>query len=187
MKGLIAWFAENHVAANLLMFFLLAAGLITAFHLKVEIFPEVTLDQVEVRVEYRGASPDEVEDSVIRPIEERIAGLPGIERIYSLAQEGLGVINVEVMKGWDVNQLYDDIKVEVDGLTTLPEEAERPIVRRVARRYPVINIALYGDVSEATLKYWAERLKEELLSLPEVTEVAYFALRPAEIHVEVSE
>ncbi len=187
MKGLIAWFAENHVAANLLMFFLLAAGLITAFHLKVEIFPEVTLDQVEVRVEYRGASPDEVEDSVIRPIEERIAGLPGIERIYSLAQEGLGVINVEVMKGWDVNQLYDDIKVEVDGLTTLPKEAERPIVRRVARRYPVINIALYGDVSEATLKYWAERLKEELLSLPEVTEVAYFALRPAEIHVEVSE
>ena len=187
MKGLIAWFAENHVAANLLMFFLLAAGIISAFHLKVEIFPEVALDQVEVRVEYRGASPDEVEDSVIRPIEERIAGLPGIERIYSVASEGLGTVTVEVMKGWDVNKLYDDIKVEVDGITTLPEEAERPIVRRVARRYPVINIALYGDVSEATLKYWAERIKEELQTLPEVTEVAYFALRPAEIHVEVSE
>ncbi len=187
MKTLIAWFAENHVAANLLMFFLLAAGLFSAFHLKVEIFPEVALDQIEVRVEYRGASPDEVEDSVIRPIEERISGLPGIERIYSMAAEGLGKITVEVMKGWDVNKLYDDIKVEVDSLTILPEEAERPIVRQVTRRYPVINIALYGDVSEATLKYWAERVKEELLSLPEVTEVAYFALRPAEIHVEVSE
>ncbi len=187
MKTLIAWFAENHVAANLLMFFLLAAGVVTVFFLRVEVFPEVALDQVEVRVEYRGASPDEVEDSIIRPIEERIAGLPGIERIYSVASEGLASITVEVMKGWDVNRLYDDIKVEVDGITTLPEEAERPIVRRVARRYPVVNLALYGDVSEATLKYWAERIKEELLALPEVTEVAYFALRPAEIHVEVSE
>lgn len=187
MKGLIAWFAENHVAANLLMLFLLLAGVITAFHLKVEIFPEVALDQIQVRVEYRGASPDEVEDSVIRPIEERVSGLPGIERLYAVASEGLGVVTIEVMKGWDVNKLYDDVKVEVDSLTILPEEAERPVVRRVVRRYPVINIALYGDVSEATLKYWAERIKEELLSLPEVTEVAYFALRPAEIHVEVSE
>ncbi len=187
MKALIAWFAENHVAANLLMFFLLSAGILSAFYLKVEIFPEVALDQIEVRVEYRGASPDEVEDSVIRPIEERISGLPGIERIYSVASEGLGTITVEVMKGWDVNKLYDDIKVEVDSLTILPKEAERPVVRRVARRYPVINIALYGDISESSLKYWAERVKEELLSLPEVTEVAYFALRPAEIHIEVSE
>ncbi len=187
MKSLIAWFAENHVAANLLMLFLLAAGVFTALHMKVEVFPEVALDAIEIRVEYRGASPDEVEDSVVRPIEERIAGLPGIERIYSVAMEGLGKITVEVMKGWDPRQLYDDIKVEVDSITTLPEEAERPIVRQVVRRYPVVNMALYGPVSEATLKYWAERVKEELLALPEVTEVAYYALRPAEIHLEVSE
>ena len=187
MKALVSWFAENHVAANLLMLFLLAAGVFTAYHIKVEVFPEVALDVIEVRVEYRGASPDEVEDSVIRPIEERISGLPGIERITSVAMEGLGKVSVEVMRGWDARKLYDDIKVEVDGLITLPEEAERPIVKQVVRRYPVINLALYGEVSERVLKYWAERIKEDLLALPEITEVAYYALRPAEIHIEVSE
>ncbi len=187
MNSIISWFAENHVAANLLMLFILMAGVFTAYHIKVEVFPEVTLDVIEVRVEYRGASPDEVEDSVIRPLEERISGLPGIERITSVATEGLGKITVEVMRGWDARKLYDDIKVEVDSITTLPKEAERPIVKQVVRRYPVVNLALYGQVSEGVLKYWAERIKEELLSLPEITEVAYYALRPAEIHVEVSE
>ncbi|OAG27793.1 efflux RND transporter permease subunit [Thermodesulfatator autotrophicus] len=186
MKKLIAWFAENHVAANLLMLFLLAAGLYSAFNIKVEVFPDITLDAVQISVEYRGAAPEEVEEGIIRPIEERIMGLPGVERIYSQAIEGRAQITVEATKGWDINKLYDDIKVEVDGLTTLPEEAERPIVRRVSRLFPVISIAVYGDVSEKTLKRWAEQIKEELLTLPEVTEVSYFAIRPEEIHVEVS-
>ncbi|WP_022854211.1 efflux RND transporter permease subunit [Thermodesulfatator atlanticus] len=187
MKNLIAWFAENHVAANLLMLFLLAAGLYSAFAIKVEVFPDITLDAVQITVDYRGAAPEEVEEGVIRPIEERIAGLPGIERIYSKALEGRGTITVEATRGWDINKLYDDIKVEVDGLTTLPEEAERPIVRRVSRLFPVISIAVYGDVPEKTLKAWAEQIKQELLTLPQVTEVSYFAVRPEEIHIEVPE
>ncbi len=187
MKNIISWFAENHVAANLLMVFLLAAGLYSIFNIKVEIFPDITLNAVQISVEYRGASPEEIERAIIRPIEERIMGLSGIERVYSKATEGRGQITVEATRGWDINKLYDDIKVEIDGLTTLPKEAERPIVRRVSRLFPVISIAVYGDVSEKILKKWAEQIKTELLTLPEVTEVSYFAVRPEEIHIEVPE
>ena len=187
MRGIFSWFVKNHVAANLLMVFIFVSGLLTALTIVVETFPDVSPEEIEISLEYRGASPAEVEDSLIKPIEERVAGLAGIKRIRSVAQEGRGRIVIEVLRGWDARKLYDDVKVEVDSLTTLPEEAERPIVRKRLRRYPVITLALYGKAPEKTLKYWGERVKDELLALPGITEVELFGTRPEEIHVEIPE
>jgi len=75
MKGMVAWFAENHVAANLLMLFLLLAGVVTGLTMKLEVFPETSLDRISISMEYRGASPAEVEEAIIRRIEENVAGL----------------------------------------------------------------------------------------------------------------
>ena len=86
MRGPVSWFAENHVAANLLMIFLLVAGAITALTMKLEIFPDTSLDYISISVEYPGASPSEVEEAVIRRIEEKVAGLAGIKRIDSTAR-----------------------------------------------------------------------------------------------------
>jgi len=154
MRSLLSWFTENHVAANLLMIFVLVAGLVSLFTIKVEVFPEVAPDQIVVSVEYRGASPREIEESVVKPIEERVASLSGIERIVSVAREA---------------------------------EAERPVVKRVVLRSEVLNLALYGEVDRETLKYWTERVKNALLSLPGVTEVEYYGLFPREIHIEIPE
>ena len=74
-KGVLAWFAQNHVAANLLMGLILAAGLLTMLTIKIEIFPDTTLDMVSITVPYRGASPAEVEDGVVLRIEEAVAGV----------------------------------------------------------------------------------------------------------------
>ena len=83
MKGAIAWFAENHVAANLLMLFFLFAGVVTVSTIKLEVFPETTKDIIKISTSYPGASPSEVEEAIIRRIEENVAGLAGIKRIDS--------------------------------------------------------------------------------------------------------
>ena len=102
MNRAIAWFVSNHVAANLLMLFFVVGGAITAFTMKIEVFPGTSLDKISISVEYPGASPAEVEEAIIRRIEEKVAGLAGVRRIDSRASEGVGLITVEVMRGWEL-------------------------------------------------------------------------------------
>jgi multidrug efflux pump subunit AcrB len=187
MKKIIGWFVENHVAANLLMIFLLLAGTVTGLTMKLEVFPEFSLDRITITTEYTGASPAEVEEGIIRRIEEKVAGLAGIKRIDSEAREGFGRVTIEVMKDWDLKTLLDEVKAEVDRITTFPEEAEKPVVREVTRRRQVINIAVYGDVPESTLKHLAEQMKDDITNLPGITLAELFSVRESEIHIEISE
>jgi len=187
MKGAVAWFAENHVAANLLMMFLLLAGVVTALTMKIEVFPETSLDRIQITTIYRGASPSEVEEGVVRLIEEKVAGLAGIEQIDSTAREGFGAVTIEVMNDWDLQQLLDEVKAEVDRITTLPEEAEEPVVREVTRRTQVVSLAVYGNAGEGTLKHLAERIKDDVTNLEGITLAEISGMREPEIHVEVSE
>jgi multidrug efflux pump subunit AcrB len=187
MKRPIAWFAENHVAANLLMMFVLLAGLITGLTMKVEVFPETDLDIITVKTEYPGASPAEVEEAVLRRIEENVAGLAGIKRIDSNAREGWGIVTIEVIKDWDLKKLLEEVKAEVDRITTLPDEAEKPEVSEVTRRSRVINIAVYGDAPEKTIKHLAERIKDDVTNLPGITLAELHGVRKSEVSIEISE
>jgi len=187
VKGIVAWFSDNHVAANLLMFFMLAAGVFTAMTMKVEVFPETELDLITVSTSYPGASPAEVEEGIIRQIEESVAGLAGIERIDSIAREGFGTVTIEVVKNWDLKKLLDEVKAEVNRITTLPEEAEKPIISEVTRRSRVINVAIYGDTSETTLKHLAEKIKDDITNLPNISLADIRGMRNPEIHIEISE
>ena len=128
-----------------------------------------------------------MEEAIITRIEEAIAGLAGIERIDSSAREGSGRVTVEVMKGWDVGKLTDEIKSAVDRITTLPDEAEQPIVAEMTRSREVVNVAVYGDVPETTLKQIAERTKDAITALPDVTLTELSGVRETQIHVEISE
>jgi len=187
MKAVISWFADNHVAANLLMIFILAAGAVTGLTMKLEVFPESSLDQIIITTEYPGASPAEVEEAIIRRIEEKVAGLAGIKRIDSSAREGFGSVVIEVVKDWDLKKLLDEVKAEVDRITTFPEEAEKSVVREVTRRSQVINVAVYGDVPETTIKHLAERIKDDLTNQPGITLAELLGVRQSEIHIEISE
>ena len=86
--GLLAWFARNHVAANLLMFAIVATGIIVGLNIRQEVFPTFALDTVRVSMEYRGASPEEVERSIILPIESELRSLELVRRLHSEATEG---------------------------------------------------------------------------------------------------
>jgi len=187
MKGMVAWFAENHVAANLLMIFLLLAGAVTALTTKLEIFPETSLDTISITMEYPGASPAEVEEAIVRRIEEKVAGLAGIKRIDSAAREGFASIAIEVMQDWDLQELLDDVKSEVDRITTFPNEAEQPVIREVTRRIQVLNVAVYGDAPESTIKHLTETIKDDVTNLPGITLAELAGVRKAEIYIEISE
>ncbi len=169
------------------MLFVLAAGLFSALTAKVEIFPETAADKVTIRVEYPGASPSEVEDGVVKKIEEAISGVDGIKEINSYASEGVTVVEAEATEGWDVDKLFDDIRSEVNRITTLPEDAERPVVQKFVFKAPVLNVAVYGDLDVRILKEVAERLRDGIVELKDVTEADVFGVSDPIIAIEVPE
>ena len=130
MNRAIAWFAENHVAANLLMALLVVGGLFTLPHIKQEVFPEIDLPVISVTVAYPGAAPEEVERAICVRIEEQLQGLQGIKRLHSTAREGSGTVSVELSAGEDVRKRADEIRSRVDSIDSFPSEARRPVVRQ---------------------------------------------------------
>ncbi len=187
MKGIIAWFAGNGVAANLLMLIILVGGALTAPAIKKEVFPEIAADIVTVSVVYPSASPEEVEEAINVRIEEKISGLEGIKQIKSTASEGVGAVTIEALSGTDIGELLDDVKAQVDAIDTFPEEAEEAVVNQVTIRRHVLSVAVYGDADELTLKRLAERVRDELTALPELTLVELSNARPYELSIEISE
>ncbi len=187
MKNALAWMADNHVAANLLMLVFVIGGLLVGPTVKQEIFPEVILDRVQVSVEYPGAGPEEVEEGIVLQIEDRISGIDGIEEIDSQAAEGRGTVTALVKKGADVDEVLADIKSEVDRITTFPEEAEKPVITKLTNRNEVISLVVYGDAPPLALRQQAEAIRDDLLALDGITQVELGGVRPYEISVEVKE
>jgi multidrug efflux pump subunit AcrB len=187
MKTWIDWFARNGVAANLMMFVIIVGGLLTAFTLRKEVFPEIATDMITVTVPYPGAAPEEVEKAICVRIEERIQDLQGIDRITSSAGEGSGTVSIELINGANVREVLDDVKGRVDAIDTFPDDAEEPIVQELLVRRQVINVAVWGDADEATLKHLGERVRDDISAISGITQVELASVRPYEISIEVSE
>ncbi|MHC4644655.1 MAG: efflux RND transporter permease subunit [Planctomycetota bacterium] len=186
-KGLLGWFASNHVAANLLMFLIIAAGLLTIVMIKVEFFPEFALDMITITVPYLGASPSDVEEGVILRVEEAVAAVDGIKRLTSTASEGFGTVVIEVAEYADVKEVLDDVKAEVDRIITFPKETEKPIIAEITTRYEVVTIVIYGDASERALKKIADQVRDDLTAMENISQADVSGVRPYEISIEVSE
>ena len=184
---MIAWFAKNPVAANLLMVFIIVSGAISILSVKSETFPEFSLDMVSIEVPYLGAAPEEVEEAVCVRIEEAVLGIDGIKEITSTASEGVGLVMVELEIGADARKVVDDIKSQVDAIDTFPAETEKPIVRELISRSQVVDVAVSGAADEFALKAVAEQVRDELSAIPGISQVEITSARPYEIAIEVSE
>ena len=187
MKTPVAWMARNHVAANLLMVFVMLTGALGIAGMKIETFPEIELDTVQILVPYLGASPEDVEEGVCRRIEERLEGLEGVRKIRSTATEGMGVVSVELELGVEMDELVNDIKNEVDRIETFPAETEKPVIKEMIRTNRVVDVVVFGNVSEAALKTAAEHVRDDLRSLEGISKVELLGVRVDEISIEVSE
>jgi multidrug efflux pump subunit AcrB len=187
VKRAVTWMAHNHVAANLLMIVLIVGGLINAFSIKQEVFPEFSMDMIQVTVAYPGAGPEEVEEGILLQVEENLTGVDGIKEIKSSAREGVGAVIAELYPGEDPDTKLQEIKSEVDRIITFPEDAEKPVITKILNRYEVISVVVYGDASERAIREQAEMIREELLDIPEITQVDLSGVKPYEISIEISE
>ncbi|NCO03818.1 MAG: efflux RND transporter permease subunit [Alphaproteobacteria bacterium] len=186
--GLIAWFADNHVAANILMFLFLAGGIFSVFNMRTETFPAIDPKLINVSVVYPGASPYEVADSITKRVEEALLGTEGVKRISSRASEGIGVVNVELEDFVNADDVYNDVDTAVNSLSDFPPaDAERVSINKVKVTPNVLSLALHGNVSEDVLKYWAETIEDELKSLSGIALTNIRGLRDYEISIELSE
>ncbi|MEF8940803.1 MAG: efflux RND transporter permease subunit [Salinivenus sp.] len=186
MNRAIAWFARHGVAANLLMMLLLVGGAVAGAMVVQENFPEFSLDAVEVRVRYPGASPEDVEDNIIRRIEDRVEGVEGIDRLLGTAADNVGVVTAELKRGTDLDRARTDIKSEVDRITAFPDAAEEPVVTEVTNREQVLQVALHGDASLRVLKNLAQRAEGDLTRAPQISYAEVDGVPDEELSVEVS-
>ena len=187
MNGIIAWFAENRVAANLLMIFVVIAGIMSLGQTRKEIIPGVSLDIITITTPYPGASPEDVEKSVINRIESAIYDLEGVKSVASNAGEHLGVVTVEVAYGYDSKDVLNEIKSRVDAIGSFPKDVERPIVKEISLRNLVAYVIISGPADETSLKRIAEQVKSDLTAMDNISQVEHAASKPYEIAIELSE
>ena len=186
-RGIIAWFASNHVAANLLMLLILAFGVVSSFSIRKQTTPDFELRNVQVTVPYLGAAPQEVEEGVVIKIEEAIQDVDGIVEMNSVAREGSGRVTAEVGSGEDLNEILNEIKSRVDAISTFPALTERPVIEKQEFPIHVVFVAVHGDMDEYARKAMAQQVRNELMALPQVNQVQFLGDRDYEISVQVSE
>ena len=188
MHGLIAWFARNDVAANLLMVVIVVAGLYSLSNkIPVDLFPEFEVNTVQVSTVLPGASPQEVEEGLTIKIEEAIQDLPGIREMKSRSNEASSRVTIEVDDGFDVREMLDEIKIRVDAINNFPVEAERPLVTIPKRMREAIGVVIYGDYNSLTLRRFAEDVRDEIAALPAVSQVSIDNSLRFEISIEIPE
>ncbi len=187
-KGLIAWFASNHVAANILTAFIFCAGIYAIYDIKKEAQPAIELPVINVHVYYPGAGPEEIEESIVIKIEESLTGIEGIDEILSTSREGMGAVSIIVKSGYPVPDIIDEVKLNVDRIPTFPVEAERPIIfRQNVDWKAVLMLMVYGDLDEIAMTNLANTIRQEIVLLPKVSQAELMGTRPFEIAIEVPE
>ena len=187
MKRIVEWFIENPIAANLLMVVILLVGLKNIPAIGKTVFPQTDQSSISISTSYKGASPSEVETQVIVRLEEAVADLEGIDEIFSTAREGLAQLTLTIIKDYDSQRLFNDVKTRIDAITTLPDEVDTVNVRESIPKRPLMSVAIHGDADEQRLKETAQWLRDEMTLLPSVSSVTIEGVRNNEMSIEVSE
>lgn len=177
---------------NTLMIVTLIVGGASMLLLRREVFPEFELDILLVSVPYPGASPEEVEEGICQKLEEAVRSVDGIKRQTAIAQEGFGFLILELQSGTNAQKALNEVRSEVDAIPSFPQLAEKPEVQELTFRVPAIRVGVVMDESDDPQAQWrlrqvAERIRDELLMLPKVSQADILGVRPFQIDVEIPE
>jgi len=187
MRKIVETFVRFPFYANLIVLFLLIVGGISLATMKLSFFPERPSKMIYVRVAYPGASPVEMEEGVTSRIEEAVRGIPGIYEITSTSSENSASVQIEITGEIDIDETLIEVKNAVDGISSFPTAAERPIVYKQRTTSPAARLIVTGDVDLLTLKDYAQQIEEDFLSSGYISQVSLSGYPELEISVEAHE
>ncbi len=187
MRNLIAWFADNHVAANLLMILIIIGGAVSLPLLRTEVFPFNTPNEISVTVSYLGAGPNEVEQNITIPIEDALKGVANIKKMISRSRRGSSQVSLQLDRGANIQIVMDEVQSRIDGIRSFPRDIEPPRVRHDIQNDDIIDIIVSGNTDQKTLAGVARRVQQDLLALPDVNLIEIRGMPPTTISIEVSE
>ncbi len=187
MTGFIAWWVRNAVAANLLMVFILVCGLLAWAGIEKEVQPVVKLPLVQVSLTWPGASPKEIEQQVVQRVEAAVKNIDNVRRYNSEASEGFGRVTLEALPRVDLTEFREDVRDAIDGITSFPRDLEPARIRTIEWKETIHYLTVQGDIGERALGRLAEELRDELISLSQVSNVRVAGVRNEEVTIEVSE
>ncbi|MDO6720409.1 efflux RND transporter permease subunit [Psychrosphaera sp. 1_MG-2023] len=182
--GIIAYFAHNPVAANLMMIFILFMGIVSYFTIQRQMFPNIEINYIEISAAYRGASPQEIEESILIKVEESLKDVTEIKKMWSRAFRNSGQMTLEIHPDKDLAETLDKVKMRVDSIATFPAAMEPVNIRQIEFNQQVIELSIVGDYPLSELKPMAKRLEDELLQLNNVS-LVNVAAPDEEIAIEV--
>ncbi|MEM1135557.1 MAG: efflux RND transporter permease subunit [Bacteroidota bacterium] len=187
MRKIIEYFVKYKILSNLVIGVTILAGGLSLVNTKKSFFPETKTRQINIQVLYPGASPEEVEEGITLKIEEAIHNVPGIDEMSSTSSENNATINVTTLKGYDIDEVYTEIKNAVDRINSFPGGAERPVIFKQKPRSMAMWVGLTGDADLATLKKYAEDVEDDLMASGVVSQLVIMGYPNREISIEVSE
>jgi len=185
-RDLMSIFARHPTASNLLMMAMILAGIFALMRMNTQFFPDFGIDIIAIEVEWSGAGAEDVDSNIVEAIEPEVRFLDGVKRVRSTAREGMARIIIEFQAGADMQLALSNVDTAVGQVTTLPEDSERPIIRRIVRYEPISSIAISGPFSESALKAIAKRMRDDLLARG-LDRVTLTGSRSEEIWVEIPE
>lgn len=184
--GIIAWFARNSVAANLLMIFILVGGLLTIQTINKQMFPQVKINWISYNAPYPGAAPQEVEEGITIKIEEALETIQGLKRVITYSNRNFSNGWFEVELDYDPQVVLEEVKSAIDSISSFPDGMERIKVEREKFRQEVMYLSLYGDLSNSELKELGRKVHNEIQQLPMVNISELYSGLAYEISIEVS-
>ena len=187
MKKLIATFVNYPFYANLIVAFLIIAGGYSFLHMKKSFFPERASRNMSISVSYPGASPKEMEEGITTRIEEAIRGIVGIKEFTSTSSENSARIDIETTGEYDLDETLQEVKNAIDAISSMPQDAERPVIYKRRTTTPAMFIGLSGDVGLETLKTYAQQIEDDFLASGVMSQVNLSGYPDLEISVEVTE
>jgi multidrug efflux pump subunit AcrB len=167
--GIIAYFANNPVAANLMMGFIIIMGILSYLTIQRQMFPNIEINYININASYPGASPQEIEESILIKIEESIKDVTEIKKGVSRSFRNSGRISLEIDPDKNLSDVLDKIKLRVDGIPTFPAGMEPVTISQVEFQQDVIEMSLVGDLPLTQLKPIAQQIEDELLQLQNVS------------------
>ena len=185
-KGIIAWFARNSIAANLLMFFILIGGSLTALTINKQMFPQLEFNWISYAAPYPGAAPQEVEEGITIKVEEALKSVQGLKRVITYSNRNYSNGWFEVELDYDPQVVLEEVKSAIDAIPSFPDGMERIKVEREKFRQEVMYISLYGDLTNGELKELGRKIHNEIQQLPGISISELYSGLDYEISIEVS-